>query len=156
MVNTYYEIFDRLETLHSGIKQAIDGLPQEALDWVPGSEINSLCVLVIHTAGAERYWIGDVIGGDLSDRVREEEFLAKGINAQELNDRLDEALSHSQSVLEALNLDDLEATRTSPRDSHEYTVAWSLAHALEHTALHLGHIQIIKQLWDQKGVTPMA
>ncbi len=156
MVNTSIEIFDRLETLHSGIKQAIDGLPQEALDWVPGSEINSLCVLVIHTAGAERYWIGDVIGGNLSDRVREEEFHAKGISAERLKDRLDEVLSYSQSVLEALNLDDLEATRTSPRDGREYTIAWSLAHALEHTALHLGPIQIIRQLWDQKPVTRMT
>ena len=156
MVITYIEIFDRLEALHSGNKQAIDGLPQEALDWVPGSELNSLCVLVIHTAGAERYWIGDVIGGNLSDRVREEEFHAKGISVKGLNDRLDEVLSHSQSVLNALDLNDLETTRTSPRDSREVTVAWSLAHALEHTALHLGHIQIIKQLWDQKPVTPMA
>ena len=154
MLNAYNEIFDRLETLHSGIKLAIDGLPQEALDWVPGSQRNSLCMLVMHTAGAERYWIGDVIGVDNSDRVREEEFHAKGISAERLNNRLDEVLSHSKSVLEALNLYDLEATRTSSRDNREYTVAWSLAHALEHTALHLGHIQIIRQLWDQIPGTP--
>jgi ankyrin repeat protein len=30
-------------------------------------------------------------------------------------------------------------------------VAWCLAHALEHTALHLGHMQITRQLWEQRG-----
>jgi len=28
-------------------------------------------------------------------------------------------------------------------------VAWALAHALEHTALHLGHIQIGRELWQE-------
>jgi hypothetical protein len=30
-------------------------------------------------------------------------------------------------------------------------VGWALLHALEHTAIHLGHIQITQQLWDQKN-----
>jgi hypothetical protein len=28
-------------------------------------------------------------------------------------------------------------------------VAWALFHALEHTALHCGQIQIQRQLWEQ-------
>ena len=29
-------------------------------------------------------------------------------------------------------------------------LTWCLAHALEHTALHLGHMQIMRQLWRQR------
>jgi hypothetical protein len=29
-------------------------------------------------------------------------------------------------------------------------IAWSLLHALEHTALHLGHMQLTRQLWEQQ------
>lgn len=151
MFEVYAEIIERLGSLHNDMKQAIEGLPQEALDWIPGSEINSLSVLVMHTAGAERYWIGDVIGRDDSRRVREAEFRVKGISTFKLNQHLDEVLIHSQGVLAGLNLDDLAAIRTSPRDSRKVTVAWSLAHALEHTALHLGHMQIIRQLWEQRN-----
>jgi uncharacterized damage-inducible protein DinB len=151
MLEVYAEIIERLRSLHNDMKQAIEGLPQEALDWIPGSEINSLSVLVIHTAGAERYWIGDVIGGDDSRRVRGAEFRVKGISTNKLNERLDEVLSHSEGVLAALNLDDLGTIRTSPRDGRKVTVAWSLVHALEHTGLHLGHMQIIRQLWDQSN-----
>jgi hypothetical protein len=30
------------------------------------------------------------------------------------------------------------------------TVAWAVLHAVDHTALHLGHIQITRQLWEQR------
>ena len=150
MQDAYAEIFERMGSLHSDMEQAIERLPQEALDWIPAPEINSLSVLVTHTAGAERYWIGDVIGQDESGRVREDEFHVKGISAEKLIESLDETLSHTRGVLASLNLEDLEVVCTSPRDGRKFTVAWSLAHALEHTALHLGHMQIIRQLWDQK------
>lgn len=34
-----------------------------------------------------------------------------------------------------------------------HTVAWRLAHALEHTALHLGHMEITRQLWEQNSLS---
>ena len=49
-----------------------------------------------------------------------------------------------------LTLDDLEALRQSPRDGRQYTTAWALAHALEHTGIHVGHVQIIRQWWEQR------
>jgi hypothetical protein len=29
-------------------------------------------------------------------------------------------------------------------------VGWALCHILKHTALHLGHLQITRQLWEQR------
>ena len=150
MLKEFGGYLERLQALHEGIKQATTGIPQSALDWVPGSDMNSLCVLVVHTAGAERYWIGDVVGQDLSGRDRDSEFRPQGLSTAELFKRLDETLTHSLGVLETLKLQDVGSVCVSPRDDREFTVAWSLAHALEHTALHLGHMQIIRQLWDQE------
>ena len=42
---------------HEDMAQVIDGLAPEALAWSPGAGMNSLQILVVHTAGAERYWI---------------------------------------------------------------------------------------------------
>lgn len=36
-----------------------------------------------------------------------------------------------------------------PRGNQEYTAAWAILHALEHTALHTGQIQLARQLWEQ-------
>ena len=148
----YADYLERLEFLHAEIGKMLDGLPPEALDWQPGPEMNSLAVLAVHTAGAERYWIGDVAGLDLSDRHRDAEFQTRGLDAAELQRRLANVLEHSRGVLEGLALDDLAAEHVSPRDKdRKFTVAWALLHALEHAASHLGHMQITRQLWEQRA-----
>ena len=146
----FEDYLHRLEELHDDAKHAIQRLLQETLDWVPAPDMNSLCALVVHLAGAERYWIGDVVGLDPSGRDRAAEFRARGLDAAALSERLDGALAHSRGVLETLMLEDLEASCVSPRDGREFTAAWALAHALEHTGIHVGHIQIVHQLWDQR------
>ena len=138
---------ERLQTLHRDLAAAIIDLPQEALDWHPATGMNSLAILVVHTAAAERYWIGDVVGQESSARTRSEEFETAGLEAAELKKRLGLTLEHSLSILQKLTLADLAASRHSGRDGETYSVAWALAHALEHTALHLGHVQIGRQLW---------
>ena len=151
MLPFFADYFQRLQELHQSIQWSIAGLPQTALDWVPGEEMNSLNVLVVHLCGAERYWIGDVVGQSPSDRVRESEFQQHGWEATRLEKLLQETLAHTRSVLEKLSLQDLETQRTSSRDGHDYSVGWALAHALEHTALHTGHIQITRDLWDHRA-----
>jgi uncharacterized damage-inducible protein DinB len=149
----FEDFFDRLQELHVGIERAIDGLPKEALDWAPGSGMNSLCVLAVHVAGSERYWIGDVVAGEPSGRDRDAEFRSTGLDEGTLKKRLAEVLAHSQGVLEKLTLQDLERSCVSPRDGRRFTVAWALAHALEHTAVHLGQMRIMRRLWEQRQAT---
>ena len=147
------DYYQRLSDLHDGLKQAIAGLPAEALDWVPGPDMNSLRVLMVHTAGAERYWIGDMAGQQPSGRDRDAEFRAKGLDEAALATLLDDTLAHSHSVLAGLTHDDLLKMHSEIQLSggEEFRVAWAIMHALEHTALHLGHIQITRQLWDAQG-----
>jgi len=140
----------RLEELHGDIEQAIEGLPDTALNWVPGPDMNSIGVLVVHVAGAERYWIGDVVARDSSCRDREAEFRAQGLGATALKERLANTLAYVRGVLEKVSVDQLEAVRVSPRNRRQFTVGWSLAHALAHTAIHVGDIQLTRQLWDQR------
>lgn len=153
MLRVLGDYLERLDGLHAEIAHAIEGLPQTALDWVPGADMNSLGVLVIHLTGAERYWIGDVAGGDPSGRDRDAEFETSGMNGAILKQCLDDSSAYIRSVLGQLTLQDIGTTRISPRNGKEFTVAWCLAHALEHTAIHLGHIQIIRQLWDLQHST---
>ena len=150
MVELFAAYLDRLETLHTDMNRAIADLPVEALNWSPKPEMNSLAVLAAHTAGAERYWIGDVIARDGSQRDRAAEFRTQAVSARALVDRLDAALAHSRGVLEQLDLAILDEKRLAPRGGDEVTVAWALTHALEHTAIHLGHMQIMRQLWEQR------
>lgn len=144
------ELYDRLSRLHEQIHAALDSLPDEALDWVPGPEMNSLAVLVAHTAGSERYWIGDVAGQEPSGRVRSEEFETSATSAAALLALLDTTLTHSHSVLDRLTIADLALMRPLP-DGRVVSAGWAILHALEHTGLHTGHIELTRQLWDQRG-----
>jgi uncharacterized damage-inducible protein DinB len=137
--------FDRLTALHDGIILALEGLPPEALDWSPGEGMNTITVLVVHLTGAARYWVGDVAGHDPSDRDRDAEFRASGWDAAALRARLDETLAYCRETLSTLRHEDLDSLCMSPRDGKEYSAAWALFHALEHTALHAGHIQLTRQ-----------
>jgi uncharacterized damage-inducible protein DinB len=144
----YQDYLDRLEDLHKNIEQAIQGLPQEALDWSPGEGMNSIDVLVVHLTGAERYWIGDVAAGEPSGRDRSAEFRADGLPFEVLQKRLYEAIEYARNALNTLTLQDLGQERVSQRDGRKFSVSWALLHAIEHAATHLGHIQLTCQLWD--------
>ena len=144
--------FECLQGVHSAMAEAIEDLPPEALDWEPGEEMNSICVLVTHTAGAERFLAGDVAMEDPGQRDRPEEFRASGLDAETLIQRLAQSEAYIESVLERLSPEEWEAPRTM-RDGTERSVSWALYHLLDHTAQHSGHVQMTRQLWEQRGAT---
>jgi len=152
MISFYENYFENILELHDGIREGLLEIPQSALDWSPGPDMNSLNALVVHIYGAERYWIGDVIAGDYSGRDREAEFKSKGSTANELILRLNESDRYLMNVLNQLDLEGLNKMRISPRNGREVTIGWVLSHALKHTALHAGHFQIMCQLWEKRTV----
>jgi uncharacterized damage-inducible protein DinB len=143
----FKDLIDRFAELHTDIGKSLEGLPDEALDWVPGPEMNSLSVLVAHLTGSERYWIGVAIN-EPPERDREAEFRTKDLGVDDLKGNLKLADNFALKALASLSLADLEAVRLSPRNEKKFSAGWCLAHALEHTALHTGHIQLTRQLWD--------
>ena len=149
MQSFYTDYLDNLNELHTEILQTISDLPQEGLDWSPFSGGNSCSVIIAHIAGAEKYWLGDIVAGAISGRDREAEFIVRNLKIAELEAYLQESLTYVGDVLENFDLGDLETARISPRNDQEVTVAWALDHALKHTAIHLGHLQITRQLWEE-------
>jgi uncharacterized damage-inducible protein DinB len=111
--------------------------------------MNSIGVLLAHITGSERYWIGDIAAQEPSNRNRDAEFRVRGVEADVFRKRLADNLDYARHVVDKMSQQDLESTRVSPSKGREYTVAWALLHALEHATLHLGQIQITRQLWEQ-------
>jgi len=153
MQTFYADYLNLLESCHKDFIKVLDGLPSEALDWSPGMDMNSINVLVVHSMGAERFWIGDVAMQESSDRNRDSEFKAHGLNGDALKKQLDDTLAYTSQALEKLTLADLESLRPHPGNGREFTVGWSLLHALEHSTSHLGQMQLTRQLWEQSSKT---
>ncbi|MBC7879181.1 MAG: DinB family protein [Anaerolineales bacterium] len=150
MQTFFTEYIKVLEECHNDILSAIDGLSPEAMDWTPGDDMNSISVLVFHTTGSVRFWIGDIAAQESSNRDREAEFQAKGMDVDVLKKRLSDNIEYARVTLDKFTIQDLETIRTMP-DGRQPTVAWALLHALEHATLHLGQIQMNHQLWEQKN-----
>lgn len=147
MQTFYTDCLNNLQELHNDVVNTIEGLPLEALDWSPKEGVNSITVLIVHLTGSQRFLFGEVIGGVDIHRDRDAEFLAKGLTPDELKQRLSDNLTYITDVLEPLTLADLE--RKCMFRTREVTVGWVIGHALKHTATHLGHIQVMRDLWDQ-------
>jgi uncharacterized damage-inducible protein DinB len=156
-MEAYYNGYiNQLENWHNEIKQALLEMDEAGLDWSPGEGMNSITALVAHTAGAERYWFGDVAAGESSRRDRPAEFQAKEMGRSALIQKLDDALRYAEETLSRFNPDDLESERRVPHNGAMVSVAHALRHAMAHTALHLGHIQITRQLWELGLIRPSA
>jgi uncharacterized damage-inducible protein DinB len=138
--------------LRQQIRDAIQNLDDEAANWLPFLKgANSIYAILCHLAGSEDYWVQQIIGGKTVNRDREAEFRASG-HLSEIVDRWEEIGRASQKILSKLNTSQLGETRTvtvqpSPGSA---TVRWCILHQISHFALHLGHIQLTRQLWEQK------
>lgn len=146
METFFADWLDNVQELHNDIEAALESLPPEALDWSPKPGINSITVLIVHLTGSQRFLFGEVIGGQDIHRDRDAEFRAKGMTATELGQRLKDNIVYLSGELERFTLADLD--RKCMFRAREVTVGWAMGHSLKHTASHLGHIQMMKDMWE--------
>jgi uncharacterized damage-inducible protein DinB len=151
MVREAAAYLERIEDLRGQIGSILQTLPAEALNWRPDENsddhaMNSIAVLAAHAAGAEHFWIGEVIGGLPPTRDRAAEFETVVGDTAVLQQTLQTVHQQTRTILQNLTQEDLEGTRQA--HGREAPVRWALLHVIDHTALHLGHIQITAQLWQ--------
>jgi len=146
-------VLSRLEEMHQDYFDYMDGLSSEELDWSPGPEMNSLCVLAVHVTAAERFWIGLAID-DISERDRPAEFLASGYELEALKARF---RANSAFFREAFERQDgsrltetLDISHYMARPPQLVTRGYALIRGLDHTAEHMGHAGMTRQLLDRR------
>lgn len=141
----------RIEDLRDQVSGLITGLPVEALNWRPieGKDdhiTNSLAVLASHICGAEHFWIAEVVGQRKATRDRKAELSTVATNSQSLLEALERTALETREVLSGLEQKDLDDTRQVK--DRIVAVRWGILHVVDHTSLHLGHMQLTYQLWS--------
>ncbi|MGC4192587.1 MAG: hypothetical protein QM589_15705 [Thermomicrobiales bacterium] len=110
-------------------------------------ETNTFAVLGVHIAGAGEFMTLIAVDHAPVTRDREAEFHATATH-EELKARFDSWLVKLQRQLDRLTEAELGAKNTHDRYlDQNWTNARVMLHALDHTALHVGHAEIQKQLW---------
>lgn len=116
-------------------------------------ESNTLCALATHLVAAGEFWVLVLAGKREIARDRQAEFSATG-RAQDLLPRYERWIQGVHEVLDTWPDERLSEPATPPAG---YTLATgsrrqradvrdALLHAVEHSALHLGHLQMTRQL----------
>jgi len=138
------------------LAEALAALPPEALNWRPPVKVegdaplsNTPAAIATHVAGAQRYWIGEVIGGVPAQRDRDAEFRAAAAEAGPVIEHLNATGERVQAVLAKLEPADLEHTVMYVGE----TVSWRqlITRILTHTAEHWGEFMLIRQLWEARA-----
>lgn len=143
---------DVLERIGRNVLGELEDLPDEVLNRaVPICEANTLFALATHLVGAGEFWVLVLAGGREAGRDRDAEFRASGTYV-ELAKRYNAWIAAIREVLSNLGRDAFERPaepspefRGSLRDQ-PMTVRACVLHAVEHSALHLGQIQLTRSL----------
>jgi uncharacterized damage-inducible protein DinB len=114
-------------------------------------ESNTLFALATHLVGAGEFWVLVLVGQRNIPRERSTEFYATG-QARDLLDRYERWIKGVHEVLDTLPDSRLDEPARVPAGYHSTTtreisdIRHALLHAVEHSALHLGHIQLTRQI----------
>lgn len=106
----------------------------------------------MHITGAEQFWVGELLGKRTINRNRDAEFQFVAENATALQQRITETDTMIREVLETV--DPARLDESVELRGHTLTLRWGVIHMIEHTAQHLGHIQLTIQLWQEKAKAP--
>lgn len=135
---------DSLNQARANMLKAIEGLTPDALNWAPLSDdTNSLIVLAVHSLGAERKWIHQLVGQRTVERDRAAEFRVRAENVSMLNAQYAAVALETENILAALTEKEMSAER------EKYSVRYCILHIIEHYNEHVGQMTLTRQLWEQ-------
>jgi hypothetical protein len=140
-----------LKALHSDMQFLIKGVPAAGLNWQPGTNTNSLWAITLHTLGTTLHLLSTA--ADIEPRwqawQRATELAATGDDPGLLLQairNMDDFLDKVFSVLE-------EESPGAERDwlGKPKPISYLVSHAVEHAGRHVGHMELTRQLWDQRA-----
>lgn len=114
-------------------------------------ESNSAYVLATHLIGSAEYWVLEMAGGRPVQRDRLSEFHASGTGAA-LVARYERWTAAMRELMRSLpderfdQIANVSPQYHPPTEDRPMTVRDCLLHAVEHCALHQGHLELTRQL----------
>ncbi len=137
------------------LRAALEGLPDEAADWAPAPNTNSLAVLTAHCVTSSRFFFGCGAGAKTSimgyfSHERRDAFASKGPTISGLLGDIDTFLPELEQILAKGEAADLSARISWPDEAPkepERTGMDFLFRITAHLREHVGQAQLMRDLW---------
>ncbi len=137
------------------LRDAIDGLPDEAADWRPAPGTNSVAVLVTHSITSARFFLGNgsnrpgsIVRYRAEERARS--FEASGVAVAGLVKAIDAFIPEAEEMLangdEASLAAIVDWSAEAPGEPVRSGVE-CLLRAVAHLREHVGQVQLMRDLW---------
>ncbi|MBI2248257.1 MAG: DinB family protein [Armatimonadetes bacterium] len=137
-----------IDLLHEDIYRAVEPLTDDGINWRHPHLTNTVGILLRHVAGSERQWILEAVGGRSIQRKRDEEFGRERLRKAPLVENLRRAQAEVKEMLEGMSAGRLmeEVEQTFRGKTVTFTKSWGILHSIQHTAYHLGQIQLFSKM----------
>jgi len=153
-MNSEVETLSRqIQSLLGRVCGCLEGLNEAQLNWRTAiSGANSAYAIAAHTLGNARAWVLGIACGRPMERDRPAEFRASGRDAAELLADAARLSGEINAALSALTPSDLDRRLVPPAvlwgegEPLEISARDALLHVVEHAALHLGQLQVTRDL----------
>lgn len=131
-----------LQWQHRNLRNLVNSLDADALNWTPVPAANSIAATVVHTLDAERELVA-AAAGTVIEHDGTERFGFVATSAEELLAMIDHTEQEIDGYLDRLRVDHLG--RDITRRGWTESGAWWLLHAVGHTREHVGQAQVTRQ-----------
>lgn len=152
------QMYGMLEKVREKLLKRVEDLTLSELDFTPDEEnIETIGTLLLHIAAVEWSWIFEDIDGLEMDyekwrvafALREKIPQTKG---QKLKFYLARLIEVRDEVLKRIStLTDSELGHLVELDHAAVSIEWILFHIIEHEAMHIGQISMLKRLYQMKS-----
>jgi hypothetical protein len=148
----------KIQSLLERVCTCLEGLSEAQLNWRPPMHgANSAYVIAAHTLGNARAWVLGIACGWPIERDRPVEFEASGPDAAGLTAQARRLSNDIDAALAALAPSALEQRLLPARslwgegEPREISVRQALLEVVEHASIHLGQLQITRDLALQES-----
>jgi uncharacterized damage-inducible protein DinB len=145
-----------LKYVHYQIKTQLEGLDEEALNWVPEGveKVNSIYGLAMHIATSQVAFAGAVAKEKLNLEIPGLEkdgsvFKVHGASVDQAKALLRQAAEITNQIFEKLTPEQLEAETTLPGGGKGTGRSW-ICLMLTHGGEHVGHMSLTRQLYQHQ------
>jgi hypothetical protein len=148
----------QLRSLLDRVCACLEGLSEAQLNWRPPIDgANSAYVIAAHTLGCARAWVLGIACGQPVERDRPAEFRASGRDAADLTAQARRLSDDIDVALAALPVSALDQRLVPPKslwgesEPEERSVREALVNMVWHTGLHLGQLEMTRDLALQES-----
>jgi hypothetical protein len=147
VTRTLIELFRQV---HRQLRDELDGVDDDALNWVPVTGANYIATIVTHLLGSEAETLR-CVAGITCERDRDAEFVASTLTSRDIRlllENADELLAELEPRIDGSRLVAEFPLPTLADDDLRPGMTWLIGN-YGHAREHVGQIQLTKQLHQQ-------